>query len=115
MAKYSIALASVPDKVAAVRLVRNVSDIGVADIMGAIGTSTPIAEFETTDVSLEMGLEEGVAHQHKRICDFLASLAELGVVAVITHHAGAIEEAVSMEELKNLFESEILHLAQEHD
>ena|SRR5688572_22771253 len=115
MAKYSIAVADAPDKAAAASLIRTVSNIGIADIVSAIGTSKPIAEFDTWDFSLEMGYDEGVAHQQKRISEFLRSLRGVGATVVVTHNAGAISEVVSLEMLNNLFESEIQDLAQNHD
>lgn len=115
MGTYSITITQAPDKASVVRLVREVSTLGVAEITSRIGSHKPVAEFDTRSFPIERDTAEGIAGQQARIRNFLAALDLSGATAVIHHHAGEITECVTPEMLSNLFEAELQALEQEHD
>ena len=115
MAKYTVSVMEASDLANVVKVIRRVSPLGIGEIKERIGTSNPVVEFDTWSFPPEMGYENGVPYQHKKFTEFLSSLAAAGGKATVTHRAGQISEIVSPEMLNNLFESELIHLSQEHD
>jgi hypothetical protein len=115
MGKYTVSITQASDRTNVVRLVREVSALGVAEITHRIGTLEPIAEFDTSNYPIELDRTKGMAGQQQRMLEFLAGLQHCGAVIVIRHHAGSITETASPEILSNLFESERQNLEQDHD
>jgi ABC-type ATPase involved in cell division len=115
MSLYSVAVTHAPDITNIIKLVRSVSSESVAGISQKIGTENSVIEFDTTAFSLEISHDEGVKKQHRKILSLIYELKNAGATLLIRHHAGSIVEVVSEEVMKNLFESELIYLAQEHD
>lgn len=115
MTKYSVSVTAAVDEAKLMRLIRTVSTLGISEIAKRIGTSAPVVEFDTWNFPIEMGHEEEVAYQQEIITAFLAALTAAGGTIVVQHHTESFVESVSPEMLNNLFESERIYLAQEHD
>ena len=115
MAKYTVSVMEASDLASVVKVIRGVSPLGIGEITKRIGTSKPVVEFDTWAFPPGTGYENGVPDQQEKITEFLSSLAAAGGKALLTHRAGQISEIVSPEMLNNLFESELIHLSQEHD
>lgn len=113
--EFSIAITTAADRTSAVRLVREVSALSVAEITRRIGTAESVAEFDTRDFPIEQDNAEGIAAQQRRVVEFLARLQECGATTLIRHHAGEITETISPEMLSNLFASDLQALEQQHD
>lgn len=115
MSEYAIAVTQADHKPSIVKLLRSFSEESVSVLMRRIGTTEPVVHVDTQDFPLEMSDEDGVLSQQKRLLNLVQVLEKSGACVRITHLVGDIVEPLSVQMLLNLFDSELIYLAQEHD
>lgn len=115
MSEYAIAITHADHTPSIVKLLRGFSEESISVLIRRIGTTEPVVHVDTQDFSLEMSDEDGVLSQQKRLLNLVQVLESSGASVRITHHVGEIVEPLSLQMLRNLFESELIDLAQEHD
>lgn len=115
MANYSIAVLEAADSKAALRLLRPITRESVATLLRRMGTSEPVLMFDTSDCPLDIEARAGMAARQAQLLALLRGLRDAGATVLLRHHAGEIAEEISGEMLRNLFESQLRYLDQEHD
>ena len=115
MPLYAIAVTTADHKPGIVKLLRHWSTDSIAELMRKVGTQAPVVLIDTTDFALDIPDERGVVMQQQKLLTLIDRLEQAGGGVLITHHVGSLVEPLSREMLRNLFESELIYLGQEHD
>ena len=113
MSIYTAAVKSVPDKAAAVKVLRKFTELSLGDIMKAVGTSNHIVRWDTEEYPLEMELEE----YHEKILAQIAELKDHNFELEFQYSPYEEDgyDDVTYEEVCNLLESELETANQEYD
>jgi hypothetical protein len=107
------------DRVSAptIREVRKHSRLGVTEIIRLIRAREPVVTVSTTDYPLELDMQEGRRRQHAAVLGAHEALSGLGNRVTIRYRPslGRRGEVVDLQVAKNLMDTELADLRQEHD
>lgn len=117
MAQYLISILDCKDELSVVKVVRRICTDSIGDIKRKIRAGEPVLFFDTSDYPIEMLVEDGMSLQHAKIRSACASLKEMGTLFQLSYRVARDDpsEIISPEMMENLFQSQLIDLAQKHD
>ena len=118
MALYQLIAKCGAQKTETIREIRKYCSLGIAEIVSRMQAGEPVIAIETDDFPIELDREEGRRWQHTKVLSAHDALSRLGNgVAILYRPSKGYEppEVVDLDVAKNLMESDLIYLRQEHD
>ena len=113
MAIYAVTIDPGDDRIAAVKLLRELTGSFVTELMRRLDAGEPVITWDTEDCPMDVALSAYCAGIRQQ----LSELQARGYGLTFRYSPSDVDdfEDVTLEEVHNLLDSEELHDAQEHD
>jgi hypothetical protein len=117
MALYELTLAARTVTAGTIRVIRRFGTLSIAEVGRRVRAGQPIVSISTTDYPVELDSVTGHRRQHELLFSAYDALVDQGQQVNILYRPSEDwqVETVSLKVAKNLMQSELVDLLQDHD